>query len=78
MSLFWFFFRYKGKLLKRIKHCSGHPGFVYPFQYDQVECYEKYLKFKKDFPFKLVGDLEMTIGYISEIEGGIDFLLFNI
>ena len=34
------FFRYKRKFLKRIKHCSGRPGFVYAFQNDQVECYK--------------------------------------
>ena len=59
-----------GKILEHIKHCSRRPDFVYAFQNDQVQCYEKYLKFEKDFPFTVDGDLETTNGYVSEIEGG--------
>ena len=35
-----------------------------------IESYENYFKHKKDFPFTVVGDLESTTGYISELEGG--------
>lgn len=76
------FFRYKRKFNKHIKHCSGCPGFIYSFQNEDIECYENYLKHKKDFPFTVVGDLETITGYISEIEGGSMFaisycLIFN-
>ena len=66
------FFRYVKKHKKHVSHCSGHPGFVYCFQGDNIESYENenYLKYKKDFPFTLVGDLETTTGYISAVEGG--------
>ena len=37
-----------------------------------METYEKYLKRIKDFPFTVTGDLEIIIGYISDIEG--DFM----
>ena len=53
-----------------MRHCSGRPGFVYTFQNENLECYENYLKHKKCFPFRVVGNLETTTGYISEIEGG--------
>ena len=76
------FFRYKNKFIRHVKHCSGRPGFIYTFQEEEVECYENYLKHKKDFPFTVVGDLETTTGYISEIEGESMFvtsyfLMFN-
>ena len=76
------FFRYWKKSNKHIKHCFGRPGFVYTFQDENLECYENYIKHKKDFPFTVVGDLETTTGYISEIEGGSMFassycLMFN-
>ena len=58
------------------------PGFIYCFQNESLETYEKYLQRKKYFPFTVVGDLETTTGYISEIEGGSIFatsywLMFN-
>ena len=76
------FFRYKNKFMRHVKHCSRRPGFICTFQEEKVECYENYLKHKKDFPFIVVGDLETTSGYISEIEGGSMFatsycLMFN-
>ena len=64
------FFRYKHRYTKHIKYCSGRPGFIYCFQDDVIESYENYFKHKKDFPFTVVGDLESTTGYISELEGG--------
>ena len=64
------FFRYLSKYKKHIAHCSGRPGFVYCFQDDNIESDESYLKHKKHFPFTVVGDLETTTGYISEVEGG--------
>ena len=64
------FFRYKGSFNKHIRYCSGRPGFIYSFQDEDIECYENYLKHKKDFLFTVVGDLETTTGYISEIKGG--------
>ena len=67
------FFRYKHRYTKHIKHCSGRPGFIYCFQDDVIESYENYFKHKKDFPFTVVGDLESTTGYISELEGGSTF-----
>ena len=67
------FFRYKRQCDKHIRHCSGGPGFIYSFQDEDIECYENYLKHKKDFPFTLVGEFETTTGYISEIEGGFMF-----
>ena len=76
------FFRYKHKFTKHIKHCSGRPGFIYCFQDDGIKSYENYIKHKKDFSFTVVGDLETTKGYISELEGGSMFatsscILFN-
>ena len=76
------FFRYKNKFIRHVEHCSGRPGFIYTFQEEEVECYENYLKHKKYFPFTVVGDLETTTGYISEIEGESMFvtsyfLMFN-
>ena len=76
------FFRYWKKFNKHFKHCFGRPGFVYTFQDENPECYENYIKHKKDFPFTVVGDLEITTDYISEIEGGSMFatsysLMFN-
>ena len=76
------FFRYWKKFNKDIKRCSGHPGFVYTFQDENLECYKNYIKHKKYFPFTVVGDLETTTGYISEIKGGSMFatshcLMFN-
>ena len=76
------FFRYKNKFIKHVKHCSGLPDFIYTFQDKDVEFHDNYLKHKKDFPFTVVGDLETTTGYISEIEGGSVFatsyyLMFN-
>ena len=67
------FFRYKHKHTKHIKHCS---------QDDEIESYESYIKHKKDFLFTVVGDLETTTGYISELEGGSMFptsycIMFN-
>ena len=55
---------------------------MYTFQDDRLETYENYLKHKKDFPFTVVGDLETTTRYISEIDGGSMFatsccLIFN-
>ena len=52
------------------------------FQEEDVECYDNYLKHKKDLPFTVVEDLETTTGCISEIEGGSMFaksycLMFN-
>ena len=64
------FLRYKGKFLKLPKHCSGRPGFFYTFQDEGIECYENYLRHKKNFLFTVVGDLETTTGNISEIEAG--------
>ena len=64
------FFRYRSKYNKHIKYCSGCPGFVYTSKDNDIESYENYLNHKKDFPFTVVGDLETTTGYISEIEGG--------
>ena len=64
------FFRCKKKYKKHIKRCTGHSGFVYCFQYEILETYEKYLKHKKDFSFMVVVDLETTTKYISEMEGG--------
>ena len=58
------FFRYKGKYIKHINHCSRRPGFIYSFQDDEIGSYENYIKHKKDFPFTVVGDLETTMGYI--------------
>ena len=69
MLLLRYFFRYVKKHKKHVSHCSRRPGFVYCFQDDNIESYEKYLKHKKDFPFTVVGDLETTTGYISEVEG---------
>ena len=60
----------RNKFNKHIKRCTGRPGFVYCFQNESLETYEKYLQHKKDFPFTVVRDLETTAGYISEIEGG--------
>ena len=57
------FFRYKGKYIKHINHCSRRPSFIYSFQDDEIGSYENYIKHKKDFPFTVVGDLEITIGY---------------
>ena len=76
------FFRYKSKFNKHVKYCSGRPGFIYTFQDDRIKSYENYIKHKKDFPFTVVGDLETTTGYISEIEGGSMFatsycIMFN-
>ena len=67
--------RYKSKFKKHIKCCTGRPGFIYCFQNESLETYEKYLK-HKDFSFTIVGDLEATTGYISEIEGGSMFATF--
>ena len=52
------------------------------FQEEDVECYDNYLKHKKDLPFTVVEDFETTTGCISEIEGGSLFatsycLMFN-
>ena len=52
------------------KHYSVCPYFIYTFQDEGIECYENYLKYKKDFSFTVVEDLETTTGYISEIDGG--------
>ena len=76
------FFRYKSKFNKHLKYCSGRPGFIYTFQDDRIESYKNYIKHKKDFPFTVIGDLETTTGYISEIEGGSMFatsycIMFN-
>ena len=70
------FSRYKNKFFKHIKHCSECPGFIYSFQDEDVECYENYLKHKKEFPFTVVGDLEITTGYILEIGRGSMFATF--
>ena len=45
------FFRYLRKYKRHVAHCSGLPGFVHCFQYDNIESYENYLKHKKDFCF---------------------------
>ena len=76
------FYKQGKKFHRHIKQCTGHPGFIYTFQDDHLETYENYLKHKKDFPFTVVGDLETTIGYISEMEGSSMFatsscLIFN-
>ena len=73
------FFRYWKKFSK---HCFKRLGFAYTFQDENLECYENYIKHKKDFLFTVVGDLKTTTGYISEIEGGSLFatsycLIFN-
>ena len=75
-------FRYKSKFNKHIKWCTGRPGFIYCFQNDSLETYEKYLRHKKDFLFTVAGDLEKTTGYKSKKEGGSMFptsycLMFN-
>ena len=44
------------------KHYSRCPYFIYTFQDEGIECYENYLKYKKDFPFTVVEDLETTTG----------------
>ena len=64
------FFRYKNKSIIYVKFCSGRPGFIYTFQDEDVECYGNCLKHKKSFSFIVVGNLETTTGYISEIESG--------
>ena len=76
------FYKQGKKYHRHIKQCTGRPGFIYMFQDDQIESYENYLKLKRDFPFTVVGDLEITSSYISEIEGGSMFatsfsLMFN-
>ena len=63
------FFRYKTKFNKHVQHCNGRPGFVYCFQNESLKTYENYLKHKKNFLFTVTGDLEITTGYILEIEG---------
>ena len=65
-----FFLRYKSKFDKHFKYCTGGPGFIYCFQNESLETYEKFFKHKKDFLFTVVGDLEATTRYISEIERG--------
>ena len=75
------FFRYRYKYTKHIKHCSGRPGFIYCFQDAEIESYENYIK-QKGFSFTVVGHLETTTGYISELEGGSMFatsycIIFN-
>ena len=57
-----FFLRYKSKFDKHFKYCTGGPGFIYCFQNESLETYEKFLKHKKDFPFTVAGDLETTTG----------------
>ena len=65
------FSRYWKKVSKHIKHC---PGFAYTFQDENLEYYENCIKHKKDFPFTVLGDLETTTGYISEIVEGSVFI----
>ena len=62
--------RYLRKHKRHVAHCSGRPGFVHCFQNDNIKSHESYLKHKKDFPFTVLGDLETTTRYISEVEGG--------
>ena len=82
MSLLRHVFQIQKQIYKTCQDCPDRPGFIYTFQEEDVECYENYLKHKKHFPFTVVGDLETTTGYISEIEGESMFvtsyfLMFN-
>ena len=76
------FYKHKKAYYKHVDHCSGKRGFIYCFQNENMETYEKYLKHKKDFPFIVTGNFETTTGYIFDIEGGSMFatsyvLMFN-
>ena len=76
------FYENKKAYYKHVDHCSGRPGFIYCFQNENMEMYEKNLNYKKDFSFTVTGNSETTTGYISDIEGSSMFptsyvLMFN-